>query len=696
MLLLDVLPMSVRVEHDGPGPSGGTLLLAKNTCIPNYAQERFAFRFPRRPGQANTPLQFSFYEGDEELLSDNIFLCKLEIPEPERSLVSGPTPDEDYVSVLIDVRIHANHRHDIEFFVTDVRSKKCVSKVLDRSINPLSADALDQKKAYMYEMLNYDGIDAQRAVLKSTLESEAYKLEDRASGLRSVGSITQVQAEHLRASIQKILSWLERSPRSELDEYEAQLGELEILSELVSSMVNMNGFHEAQTKVKKVIRSPSPIQTPNFEVFVEPPARPQPVVAQEPPDKVDLVRGKDSTLAVSTAPHDDYSTVETKISISKADEEFINTLPEDIKNEIFLHERGELQPRGATEIPLSSVVEEKSLVEPVSEVKSTQSTVEYPVISQAELKVAYPALDDPSDQSGPNLSRSPPTPDLAPPIIILPYRENSSPLPSDDFSQEFANTSFASIETRLGMYFTDQDGQVREKYTDKDLRTIALLLQSTGRRTWSTVPRIYTVLRRIGQHQLLDDFIDLGITDIWLPISASSLPDKLSPSIRSSFVDTQPMVLTAALEMEKERQHAHFGRDDPVPYEPVADLGSGGYGHVEKVVSLLSHREFARKKFRRKRGFSKANEVFKGFKNELAILKRMSHIHCVELVSLVFLVIFCSENEVQLLSKPKVKVDPHYFCLCKPPHHHGWHSIRKLHPIPKSDSLSMQFISCLL
>jgi len=194
-------------------------------------------------------------------------------------------------------------------------------------------------------------------------------------------------------------------------------------------------------------------------------------------------------------------------------------------------------------------------------------------------------------------------------------------------------TTPLSIEGRLRAFFLET--APRDKYTDQDLQDISMLLRNMGHESWGSVPRIYTVLRRIDELQLIDTFIELGITDFWFPFSQTSLPDKLPPSVRSRFVDAQSAVFTIALELEKgsERRHATFGPGETLPFEVVGYLGKGGYGSVEKVVSLLSHKEYARKNFRRKKIFSRQRDDIKGFKNELSILKRVDHTHCVELVS---------------------------------------------------------------
>jgi serine/threonine protein kinase len=124
----------------------------------------------------------------------------------------------------------------------------------------------------------------------------------------------------------------------------------------------------------------------------------------------------------------------------------------------------------------------------------------------------------------------------------------------------------------------------------------------------------------------------LGITDIWFPFSQASLPTMLSPSAQGKFLTRQAVVLSKSLLFEKnaDRKHAYFAQGEPLPFQVVAKLGSGAHAHVDKVISTVSHREYARKLFRRQRGVSK--DAVKSFLIELQVLKRVQHIHCVELV----------------------------------------------------------------
>jgi heat shock protein 1/8 len=169
-------------------------------------------------------------------------------------------------------------------------------------------------------------------------------------------------------------------------------------------------------------------------------------------------------------------------------------------------------------------------------------------------------------------------------------------------------------------------------YTDSEFIQVSTYLQNTGQPSWSAVPRLYTVLRLLNQLDMLDTFIEQGITDIWFPFTQTSLPNTLSPTARARFIDQQTVVFSKSLlfEASAHRKHAHFAHGEPLPFQVVAKLGAGAHGQVDKVMSTISHREYARKQFRRQRGTSK--DAIRSFLVELQVLKRVQHHHCIELV----------------------------------------------------------------
>lgn len=207
-----------------------------------------------------------------------------------------------------------------------------------------------------------------------------------------------------------------------------------------------------------------------------------------------------------------------------------------------------------------------------------------------------------------------------------------SALPINSRMSNSLATVEASSNTKLGDYFRPMEHSYTQ-FTDIQCQHIARLLLESGKVSWSLVPRVYIILRIIGQQQLLDAFIDQGINDLWLPLTAPSLPHELSLAYHQEFMATQPLVLTRTLDLENgTKGHAHFTRDNPFPFERKGKLGEGGFGSVDRILSPRNGLEFARKRFRRQRNLTKTE--LQSFMNELNILKRLHHFHCVELVSI--------------------------------------------------------------
>lgn len=205
----------------------------------------------------------------------------------------------------------------------------------------------------------------------------------------------------------------------------------------------------------------------------------------------------------------------------------------------------------------------------------------------------------------------------------------------DSASTTTSRKAFFVAEQKLADFFTGVTDTCapKRKYSDANLQQIANLLRLSHRQAWSAIPRIYTVLRNIGQLQLIDEFLGEDFTDIWFPFTSRNLPAKLSPSVKAQFLNTQSVVFTQSLDLEKgEGKHATFAADEPLWFESRGKLGRGAFGVVDKVVSLITLQEYARKRMRRGNSFTNSKREIKAFKAELAILKTVNHRHCIRLV----------------------------------------------------------------
>ncbi|KAL1862575.1 Hsp70 chaperone [Diaporthe australafricana] len=195
-------------------------------------------------------------------------------------------------------------------------------------------------------------------------------------------------------------------------------------------------------------------------------------------------------------------------------------------------------------------------------------------------------------------------------------------------------------ETPRGLdeLFPESGWDRKSSYTDAEFEWLVSYLRNTEHESWTKAPRIYTVLRLIGKVDLVDAFLQRDITDIWFPFSESTLPKLLKQPHRAQFLRTQEAVFSKALELARgskldddrmNRRHAHFSHGEPLPFKVIAILGSGAHGFVDKVVSTLSYREYARKRF--KRSAINKKDV-KTFLNEVKILKSLRHKHCIDMV----------------------------------------------------------------
>ncbi|PMD14645.1 kinase-like protein [Hyaloscypha hepaticicola] len=190
-----------------------------------------------------------------------------------------------------------------------------------------------------------------------------------------------------------------------------------------------------------------------------------------------------------------------------------------------------------------------------------------------------------------------------------------------------------AVSSRLGDFFIE--GTKRQTaYNDSEIQQVSLLLRQANPR-WSKLPRTYITLRTIGCLDVLDAFIDLGFSDHWFPLTERGLPPILAPSRRAQFVAAQNLVMTKSLDLEKgdKGEHCRFRHGESLPLEEKGVLGTGGFGQVDRVLSLISFREYARKRVPRSTIFGGRNaENVKRFIAEIEILKRLKHLHIAEFV----------------------------------------------------------------
>jgi hypothetical protein len=220
---------------------------------------------------------------------------------------------------------------------------------------------------------------------------------------------------------------------------------------------------------------------------------------------------------------------------------------------------------------------------------------------------------------------------IGPTVTGVTRRASQSPVIATSAPHEVYRTQIMTAQ--LDTYFTTEAAS-KLAYTDADIREITnLLRQHTPK--WGRAPRTYIVFRTIDSLDLLDACLAVGFSDYWFPVTQQSLPDFLPSNVRQAFVEAQSQILTKSMDLEKGDlgEHCYFESGEALPLERKGILGKGAYGQVDKVLSLISFREYARKRVLRSTIFrGRKKEDVTRFVAEIEILKRLKHDHVVKFV----------------------------------------------------------------
>jgi serine/threonine protein kinase len=184
-------------------------------------------------------------------------------------------------------------------------------------------------------------------------------------------------------------------------------------------------------------------------------------------------------------------------------------------------------------------------------------------------------------------------------------------------------------EERLQHWFlaTDLESK-RERFSENDVREITKILETLENGVWSRIPRTYIVLRLIGRLDAVESFVHPDCSDTWFPFTKLSLPTVLRHDA-AQFLEAQKLVCNMkALNLERvDTGHCHFPDPDEIPLKKIGQLGKGGSGFVERVISTITHKEYALKLIKRGQTFKKDRRVLRNYEKELANLKKVSHAH---------------------------------------------------------------------
>jgi hypothetical protein len=188
----------------------------------------------------------------------------------------------------------------------------------------------------------------------------------------------------------------------------------------------------------------------------------------------------------------------------------------------------------------------------------------------------------------------------------------------------------SSFEIALDLFFSPP----RAKYTDEDFERITSLLRRTTLQKYAKTPRLYTLLRHLNCINDLDYFIVNGLSDWSLPFSQTQLPSAFSEGWKCRFRDAQHIVCEdSTIVQMMSGKHFNFNQTQKY-FQKERNIGGGRRSVVDEVSCIIGGGQvYARKQFLRSRMPVDDASTMTLFENEVQIMKRIVHHHCVQLVS---------------------------------------------------------------
>lgn len=197
---------------------------------------------------------------------------------------------------------------------------------------------------------------------------------------------------------------------------------------------------------------------------------------------------------------------------------------------------------------------------------------------------------------------------------------------------EFTVPALDLAAERLSKLFPSSDET--RTLLDAEIEEVTTLLEGQNE-VYSQAPRAYIVLWIIGRLDILGDLLKSGFSDFCFPVESTSLPPSLDPAVRRAIVQTQHVILTKSVDLEKGEngKHRHFGKEDPLPFKTLRRLGAGGYSQVDLIKSRISCKQYALKRIPRRTAFwNNSKQAVRQFAAEMQLIKALKHRHIVQFV----------------------------------------------------------------
>ncbi|VUC22950.1 unnamed protein product [Clonostachys rosea] len=165
----------------------------------------------------------------------------------------------------------------------------------------------------------------------------------------------------------------------------------------------------------------------------------------------------------------------------------------------------------------------------------------------------------------------------------------------------------------------------------------AIAQEIQGHKNAKFATKVIEILHDINHQEHIVSVLEAGVTDYWLPIPRhNTMPPRLDFSPCQAFINQQWLLLEKSFELNQshvplntQAMSENDGKRLPNTLTYEKYLGEGGAGIVVEVQAV-GGTSYALKRFSRKAEYIEAKNQLRSIKEEIEILKKIDHTHCIK------------------------------------------------------------------
>lgn len=221
IVLLDVCPLTMGIETVG---GVMTKLIPRNTVIPTKKSQIFSTAADNQP-----TVTIQVYEGERPMTKDNHFLGKFDLT----GIVPAPR-GVPQIEVTFEIDVNGILKVSAE----DKGTRKKSDIVINKETNRLSPDEIERMIQEAEKFSDQDKQVKERVEARNELESLAYSIKNQAKEKEKLGGkLSDSEIKEMENAADDAISWMEKNPQAETEEYREQKKKLEsIVQPIVSKL----------------------------------------------------------------------------------------------------------------------------------------------------------------------------------------------------------------------------------------------------------------------------------------------------------------------------------------------------------------------------------------------------------------------------------------------------------------------------